>query len=405
MIYQLIHTTFLVLFAYLFAGCLYLLVCAVAGRWGRKRTDPNPRPTKKRVAVLIPCYREDAIILDTVQRALIHDYPASCYQIVVIADSMQAGTVQQLRKLPITVLEVAFSTSTKARSLHAALTQLPDCQYDIVLILDADNVMQAGCLEKISAAFYRGCRAVQCHRIAKNTDQPVALLEAVSEEINTNIFRRGQAALRLSAAPAGSGMAFEMDLFKTVFSDPRILDSMAEDREIDMQLMMQGIHMDFIDDAYVLDEKVSNARVFENQRTRWFEAQLTHVRRLLEGPMRRSKYRMLYYNQLLRNLLLPRLFYLVLMVVIGSMLGLQAITGIPILYPATGWWIAWEGMVGTIFFISIPRRFFTKQTARAVGWVPVLALAALKSLLKLRRNRKEFLHTSKSVLMDDKNSS
>lgn len=402
MIYQLIHTVFLVLFVYLFAGCLYLLVFAIAGRWARKRLDP-PGSSKKRVAVLIPCYREDPVILNTVQQALSHDYPASCYQIMVIADSMQAGTVHQLRKLPITVLEVAFETSTKARSLHAALAHLPAHQSDIVFLLDADNVMQTGCLQKINAAFHQGSRAVQCHRVAKNTDRPVALLEAVSEEINTNIFRRGQAALHLSAAPAGSGMAFETGLFKALFSDPAILGSVAEDRDIDMQLMMQGIHMDFIDDAYVLDEKVSTARVFENQRIRWFEAQITHVRRLLEGRRGRSKYKVLYYNQLLRNLLLPRLFYLILMVVIGGLLGLQAVTGVSILYPPAGWWLAWMGIVGAIFLISIPRRFITKKTARAAGYVPVLALAALKSLLKIKRNRKEFLHTSKSIILDDKN--
>lgn len=55
--------------------------------------------------------------------------------------------------------------------------------------------------------------AVQTHRIAKNMNNDMALLDAVSEEINNTIFRLGHAKLGLSAALIGSGMAFRYDLF------------------------------------------------------------------------------------------------------------------------------------------------------------------------------------------------
>jgi hypothetical protein len=50
--------------------------------------------------------------------------------------------------------------------------------------------------------------AVQGHRTAKNTNNSWAILDAISEEINNNIFRKGHRVLGLSSAIIGSGMAF-----------------------------------------------------------------------------------------------------------------------------------------------------------------------------------------------------
>ena len=153
--------------------------------------------------------------------------------------------------------------------------------------------MAPGCLEKVNAAFHAGFEAVQCHRTAKNKNTAVALLDAMSEEININLFRRGPSLAGLSAAPIGSGMAFKTALVREIFSTQMILENPAEDREIDMQLMQRQIKMEFLDDALVYDEKVTNAGIFEKQRVRWLEAQVNHVRRFL---MRTEKRRGQYFS-------------------------------------------------------------------------------------------------------------
>ena len=52
-------------------------------------------------------------------------------------------------------------------------------------------------LKKINAAFAHGYVAVQGHRTAKNMNTSWAILDAVSEEINNNIFRKGHTAHHL----------------------------------------------------------------------------------------------------------------------------------------------------------------------------------------------------------------
>ena len=63
--------------------------------------------------------------------------------------------------------------------------------YEIAVVLDADNIMAADFLTKINTAFDKGFTAVQGHRTAKNINNSWAVLDAISEEINNHIFRKG----------------------------------------------------------------------------------------------------------------------------------------------------------------------------------------------------------------------
>lgn len=352
--------------------------------------------SKKRIAVFIPAFKEDSIITDTVRKAYNHNYPKEFFKVIVIADSLQQETLENLRNMPVQILEVGFDISTKAKSINAALQLFKNDYFDIAVILDADNVMGEDCLEKINDAFHKGCKAVQCHRKAKNVNNPIALLDAISEEINTNLFRRGPAAIGLSAAPAGSGMALEFRLFKDIFTLDHILSNAGEDREIDIQLMIRNVRMEFIDNAYVYDEKVTSPKDFEKQRIRWLEAQMNHIKRFFQPDIKNVPKTSLFYNKLFQNLIVPRLLYLILFITIIVIFVLQQLLHINVLYPLNEWWLAWMLAYSLVLFISIPPGFFTLKTLRALLHIPVLMMSMLKAILKMKRNRKEFLHTSKS---------
>jgi len=393
MILSILFLFSLIIFLYLFISSFYLFILAVAGKFvNGKRFTVNTH--KKRIAVLIPCYKEDHIIIDTACKAAEHNYPQSFFKVIVIADKLQSTTIEKLKRIPVEVLEV--NVSMKSKSINQALHFLNETDIEIAVILDADNIMGDGCLEKINDAFNQGYVAVQCHRTAKNKNTPVALLDAISEEININLFRRGPAILGLSAAPIGSGMAFDFHLLKNIFSMDEILNNPGEDREIDVQLMKRKIKMEFIDDAYVFDEKVSNPAVFEKQRIRWLEAQVNHVRRFFHADMKQAPKTILYYNKFFQNLLLPRILFLLVFAVIFLLLIIQSIFSISILYPPSGWWIACMTLYALTLCISIPAAYYTANTINALLHIPVLMFSMLKALFQMKKNRKEFLHTPKS---------
>lgn len=384
---------FCLLFIYLAVSILYLLVVALAGRLGSVPSY-GIHPVKGNIAVIIPAYREDAVIIDTARNASCHNYPANRYRVIVVADKLQPATIAQLRLLPVTVLEADLNM--KSRSVHAALQHLDENSFEIAVILDADNVMGNNCLEKINDAFQQGCRAVQCHRTAKNQQTAVALLDAVSEEININLFRRGPAVLGIGAAPVGSGMAFSFGLLKEIFSAAPILNNPGEDREIDLHLMKRGIFMHFIEDAYVYDEKVADSGVFEKQRVRWLEAQVNHVRRFFDDDIKEAPGTVAYYCKFFQNLILPRLLLILLLGVLFLLLICQWFFSFQIVWPQALYWYSIIGAYLLVLIASVPGRFYTIKTLKAVLQVPALMLAMLKAVLKIKSSRKEFLHTPKA---------
>jgi len=393
MIRSIFSIFFLIIFLYLFISTCYLFIIALAGRFLKgKKFLPNT--SRKKILILIPCYREDHIILDTAAKAVDHNYPKDCLKVMVIADQLQPATIEKLKQLPVDVLEV--HVNMKSKSVSAALQTLNTKDAEIVMILDADNVMGPDCLEKVNDAFQQGYAAVQCHRTAKNKNNSVALLDAISEEININLFRRGPAHLGLSAAPIGSGMAFDFSLVKEIFSSNEILNNPGEDREIDLQLMIRKIKMEFIDDAFVLDEKVSSAEVFEKQRIRWLEAQVNHVRRFFHPDIKKAPKTILYYNKFFQNLLLPRILFLLVFSVFFLLLAVQWVFSITIVYPSSLWWLACMLLYAITLFISIPNSYYNRTTFKAILHIPVLMASMIKALFQLKKNRKEFLHTPKS---------
>jgi cellulose synthase/poly-beta-1,6-N-acetylglucosamine synthase-like glycosyltransferase len=376
---------------------LYLFIVAIAGKIFRPARYIS-HPEKKSFALLIPSYKEDDIIVNTVMKAVQHNYLKDRFSVYVIADQLRKETVECLKAI-VHVIEVDFSHSMKSRSLNAGLNYIKDKHYDIVMILDADNVMADNCLEKVNDAFHKGCLAVQCHRTAKNLNTPVALLDAISEEININLFRRGPSVLGLSAAPTGSGMAFQFALVRDIFEIKEILDNPAEDREIDFQLMNHNIKMEFIDDAYVYDEKVASSKIFEKQRLRWLEAQLNHLLRLFQPDMKKAPKTILYYNKLLQNLLLPRLLFLILFGCISIILICGQIFAINFLFLPASVWLICLALYSLTLLISIPIKFYSLKTLAALFHIPSLMLSMLRALFKVRKHRKEFLHTPKNVIV------
>ena len=102
--------------------------------------------------------------------------------------------------------------------------------YDIALVLDADNVIPYDYLSDINDLFANPeVEIVQTHRSAKNLNNDMALLDAISEEINNTIFRLGHAKLGLSAALIGSGMAFRYDLFRDTMADIKAVEMCIRD--------------------------------------------------------------------------------------------------------------------------------------------------------------------------------
>ena len=103
---------------------------------------------KQPIAILIPAYKEDSIIIETVKNILSQEDLRKEDKIVVIADHLKDSTLEVLASFPICVLKADFEKSTKAKALNLAINNL-DENYTMALVLDADNRLRPGFLNHI----------------------------------------------------------------------------------------------------------------------------------------------------------------------------------------------------------------------------------------------------------------
>jgi len=393
MIYDVIHILFLILFIWLSINVAYLFIFSLAGKFSRKQNHQS-RTNRKRIAVLITSHREDAVIVNTVKSAVEHNYPVDKFDVFLAADHLQQTTIQALRQLRVHISEVNFPIGSKARSLNFLLNKIDHNQYDIALVLDGDNIMQTGLLDKVNDVFQNGFKAVQAHRTAKNINTQVAKLDGISEEINNHLFRKAQRVFGFSSSLIGSGMAFEFDTLKNIYNKPGILDNPACDREVDFETMKRGITIEYIEDAEVYDEKVSGKKVFENQRRRWMESQIIHLRLFMtQSGKNKTKD---YWNKLFINLIPPRILFVALFAIICVVCILQLVTRTDITGISIRWWAMVFALYVASMLIAIPSRFLNASTLSAFLYLPSIIFTYLRAAFTMKSNRKEFIHTPKT---------
>jgi len=254
---------------------LYLLVFAIASLFTHKQEIPKAKQYN-RFIILIPAYKQDKNIMQAINSVLGQNYPQRMFDIVVISDHQNEMTNMRLAQMPITLLTPNFEQSSKAKSLQYGILNLPQFKiYDGVIILDADNIVEPEFLDQMNDAYEAaGTKALQAHRMSKNRDTAAARLDAIFEEINNSIFRKGHLTLGLSAAISGSGMLFDFEWFKQHIM--KVQNDLGEDKELEAMLMREGIYVDYFEDIHVYDEKTRRTNDFNNQRGRWAFTQL-HV--------------------------------------------------------------------------------------------------------------------------------
>ncbi len=376
----------LLLLIYLGTTGLYLFVFSLAGVLPYKRKKPLDFK-KRRFAILIPCYKEDEVILEVTRFALKQNYPRSHFDVVVIADKFNKKTIKKLTEMPVILYNEDFPVSTKTRALNHALRNLPENKYDIACILDADNLMEPDFLQKMNDAFSHGFVAIQGHRVAKNMNTNFAVLDAISEEINNSIFRKGQRVIGLSSALIGSAMAFEYRFFKNLMNDVEVVGGF--DKEIELRLLRDGYTIEYLPYAYVYDEKVQNAAVFSRQRRRWLSAQFHYfgVHFMPAAKALLQKRNIDYFNKAYQYLQLPR-------VLITGLLALIAFTSFFFnpLWLSVMWFVCLFLAVFALL-VAIPRKMYNLRLLNALWSLPIGFSFMLFSLISMKGANKKFIHT------------
>lgn len=398
MIWQIIHIIDIALWLFMAASTVYILFFALVSILWKKRVSRLTRYLTGQVLsmrkkdffsylILYPAYNEDRVIVNSVQKFLAQFYPYSCFHVAVISDHMQPETNQQLSELPITLLQPVFEKSSKAKAMQYAMDQIKD-DYDFIVILDADNVVEPHFLEQLNTECAKGYKVIQCHRCAKNNNNDIAVLDGVSEEINNTIFRKAHNRIGLSSALIGSGMCFDFQWFKeNVYK----LTTAGEDRELEALLLQQKIYIQYEPDIHVFDEKVSNKDNFQKQRLRWMTAQIQSLFNLLPNiPKAIMTFNVDYIDKTIQQALIPRS-----MLIVGTF-GMSIVMTIFSLLFSCYWYIKWWCLFLTIciaLYIATPQQLRSHSVYGKIISLPKLVWKMAANLLKIDRKNTDFIHT------------
>ena len=399
MIWHFIHIIDMLIWLLLTASTLYILFFALVSTLWKKRVNEFTQfLTGQKLAmrekeyysflVLYPAYNEDRVIVPSVRTFLGQYYPYHAFHVAVISDHMKPETNQALSELPITLLQPVFDKSSKAKAMQYAMDQIKE-NYDYIIIMDADNVVNSDFLQKLNDSCAHGYRAIQCHRCAKNKDNDIAVLDGVSEEINNTIFRKAHNRIGLSSALIGSGMCFDFHWFKeNVYK----LSTAGEDRELEALLLKDRIFIKYEPSIHVYDEKVSNKDNFQKQRLRWMTVQIQSLFNLLPYiPQAILAANIDYIDKTIQQALIPRS-----MLVVGAFGMSLLVTAFSLLF-SLSWYIKWWCLFITIciaLYVATPKQLRSHSVFGKLLSLPKLVWRMILNILKIDRKNTEFIHTT-----------
>ena len=320
---------------------LYLGIFSVLSMFNRS-SESTTSKIQRRFCILIPAYKQDAVIEHTVLSILGQSYPQRLFDVTVISDHQNEITNMRLAQYPITLLTPNFVESSKAKSLQYAILNLPEFKiYDVVLIHDADNIVDPEFLSNMNNAYESSAtKAIQVHKVSRNRDTAAARMDAIFEEINNNIFRKGHINAGLSASLAGSGSAFDFNWFKTNVMKAK---TAGEDKELEALLLRQQIFIDYFDNILVYAEKKRTTTTFNEQRGRWVVRQFQNLLRnikFLPGAIFNKQYDLA--DKLIQWMLVPRTVMVGIIMLMGVILPFIYLTLV------LKWWAI--GAICLLFF-------------------------------------------------------
>ena len=366
-------------FIFVAGTVLYLGIFSIASLF-KRTTNINEAKIKRRFIILIPAYKQDHVIEQTILSILAQSYPQRLFDVTVISDHQSEITNMRLAQYPITLLTPNFAESSRAKSLQYAILNLPEFKiYDVALVLDADNIIDQDFLTQMNDAYESAAtKAIQAHTVSRNRDTSAARLDAIFEEINNSIFRKGQINLGLSASLADAGTAFDFKWFKENVMKTK---TSAEVKELESMLLRNQIYIDYFHDILIYGEKVRTTEKLNIQHGRWAAKQFRNLFRnikYLPGAIF-NKQRDLT-NKIIQWLLVPRTILVAIIMIMSLVLPFIYFTLV------IKWWCI--GAICLFFFaLATPDYLVDEMWDKTFLRSPIVSLWAIFNLKFLGKTR------------------
>ena len=270
----------------LVTGVLWLptvsdLISLLRMAFGSRRRAPPPPPAEPpRLLFLVPAHDEEILIQSCVRSLMRLRYPAQRFSPVVIADNCTDRTAELARAAGAQCLERQDrKLPGKPRAIAWALTQLPVGEFDSVIIIDADTVVDPGFGLALAQAAPVTRKAFQAYFDVRNpADSPLTQMATVLAAANYRFVYSMKRRVGLNAPLMGNGMCLGTEVLATYGWKAF---TMAEDWELYALYTMEGVPIETVEPARLYAEEARSLRQSSSQRQRWTAGKLTVLGRLI----------------------------------------------------------------------------------------------------------------------------
>jgi cellulose synthase/poly-beta-1,6-N-acetylglucosamine synthase-like glycosyltransferase/peptidoglycan/xylan/chitin deacetylase (PgdA/CDA1 family)/spore germination protein YaaH len=219
------------------------------------------------VAVIVPAYNEEKVIVQTITSLLASDHPPN-FEIVVIDDGSNDATCNRVKD--------AFSDEPRVRLFGKANGGKPAAlnfgvthtNADIVIALDADTIFARDTISKLVRHFADPqIGAVAGNAKVGNRLNLLTRWQALEYITSQNLDRRAFNLLNCITVVPGAVGAWRRELVIEAggFTD----ETLAEDADLTMAIRKMGYSIVYEDEAMALTEAPDTVRGFVKQRYRW----------------------------------------------------------------------------------------------------------------------------------------
>ena len=250
------------------ARLLLVGLFAVLDRLRRPFRGPSPA-YNPRVAVLIPAYNEEAVIVRTIRSVLNSDYKN--LRIIVIDDGSKDRTAEVAREAYAAEIAaghiqvLAKANEGKAAALNYGLDRIDE---DVYVGIDADTVIAADAISRLIPHFQDPrIGAMAGNAKVGNRVNLWTRWQALEYITSQNFERRALDLFHVVTVVPGAIGAWRTSAVKAAGGYP--LDTVAEDADLTMHLLEQGLRVDYEDRALAFTEAPIDAKGLMRQRFRW----------------------------------------------------------------------------------------------------------------------------------------
>ena len=231
-----------------------------------RQASPGYNP---RVAVLVPAFNEEKVIVRTIRSVLHSDYKN--LRVIVIDDGSKDRTAEVAREAytaeiaagRVTVLSKA--NGGKAAALNVGLEHTDE---EIYVGIDADTVIAPDAVSKLIPHFEdERIGAVAGNARVGNRLNLWTRWQALEYITSQNFERRALALFHVVTVVPGAIGAWRTKAVKAAGGYP--LNTVAEDADLTMNLLEQGLRVDYEDRSLAYTEAPIDARGLMRQRFRW----------------------------------------------------------------------------------------------------------------------------------------